>query len=90
MIIFLHVVIALLGIVSATYGYFRPTNTNLRISYSLVAATFASGFYLVWREPATILHMCLTGIFYLSVVSVGIVLSRRKLLTLQSEQIENI
>lgn len=87
MIIVIHVVIALLSIVCATFGYIRPTNKNLQISYALVALTFASGFVLVYSEPAQILRTCLSGITYLAVVSAGILLTRRKLIALRSEQI---
>lgn len=85
MIILLHVLIALSGIIWTTYGYFRPTNVNLRVSYALVALTFTSGFYLVWSEPAQILHMCLSGLTYLAIVGGGIALSKRKLMALQAE-----
>lgn len=87
MTLLLHVLIALAGIVWTTYGYFRPTRKNIKVSYALVALTFASGFYLVWSEPAQILHMCLSGLMYLAVVGVGIALSQRKLATLQSESL---
>lgn len=87
MTIAIHIIIALLSITCATFGYIRPTNKNLKISYVLVALTFASGFFLVWSEPAQILRTCLSGITYLAVVSAGILLTRRKLVTLHSEQI---
>lgn len=85
MIVLLHILIAISGIIWTTYGYFRPTTTNLRISYALVGLTFATGFYLVWSEPAKILHMCLSGLGYLALVGVGIVLSQRKLSALALE-----
>lgn len=87
MIIAIHVAIALLSIISATVGYIKPTIANLRVSYLLVALTFASGFYLVWAEPAQILRTCLSGLGYLTVVSVGILLTRRKILLLHSERV---
>lgn len=85
MIIILHVTIALLGILLTTYSYLRPTKNNLRASYTFVALTFISGFYLVWSEPAQMLHTCMTGLAYLGVVSVGIIMARRKLAVMQSE-----
>ena len=87
MIIVLHVAIALLSIICTTIGYVRPTNTNLKTSYALIALTFASGFYLVWSEPAQMLHTCMSGITYLGIVSVGVLLTRRKLATLETETI---
>jgi hypothetical protein len=87
MIILLHVIIALLSIVWASIGYLRPSKTNLRISYLFVALTFTSGFYLVLSEPAQMVRTCLSGITYLAIVSVGILLTRRKMAALQSENI---
>lgn len=86
MIIGLHVAIALLGIVCTTYGYFKPSRMTLRASYALVVLTFVSGFYLVWSEPAKILHMCLSGLGYLAVVMTAIVATRRKLISMQVEK----
>lgn len=88
MIILIHVVIALLSIASATFGYIRPTNKNLRVSYALIAMTFMSGFYLVWSEPAAMLRTCLSGIAYLTVVSVGVFLTRQKLSFVRDEQVQ--
>lgn len=34
------------------------------ISYALIAATLASGVYLVWATPAKMLHVCLSGVLY--------------------------
>lgn len=87
MILALHVTIALLGIAVATFGYFRPTKNNLRSSYALVALTFTSGFYLVWSQPATMLYACMSGITYLAIVSAAVLLTRRKLVRLQAENI---
>lgn len=86
MIIILHILIAIASIVSATYGYIRPTNRNLQISYALIVMTFMSGFILVWSEPAQILRTCLSGITYLAIVSVGVFLTRRKITLLQQPQ----
>jgi Trk-type K+ transport system membrane component len=86
MIIAVHVVIALLSILWTTYGYLRPTNSNIRASYVLVALVFVSGFYLVWSEPAQMIRACMSGLAYLGIVSLGILATRRKLVTIQSEQ----
>lgn len=87
MIIVLHVIIALTSLVWATIGYIRPTNTNLRVSYALIALTFITGFYMVMMEPAQMLRTCLSGVTYLAIASVGVLLTRRKLAALQSENI---
>lgn len=86
MIILIHVIVAVLGIILTTFGYFRPTERNVRLSYTFVALTIISGFYLVWSEPAQMLHTCMSGLAYLTVVSVGIFATRRKIAAFRSEQ----
>jgi len=85
MIVFLHVLIALASIVAATAALIRPSTTKLRTSYVLVGLTLASGFYLVWSAPSHMLEACLSGVAYLSVVSLGLVLARHKLAVLEQE-----
>ena len=85
MILLLHVFIALLGIISTTYGYLRPAQKTLRVSYALAILTFISGFYLVLAEPAQMLRACMSGVTYLVVVSLGVLATRKKLATIQSE-----
>jgi hypothetical protein len=87
MIIVLHVIIALASLVWVTIGYFRPTNTNLRLSYALIALTFLTGSYMVLMEPAQMLRACLSGVTYLAIASAGVLLTRRKIASLQSENI---
>jgi hypothetical protein len=86
MIIILHVAIATLSLICTTYAYLRPTSSSTRASYALIALTVASGFYLVWSEPAQMLHTCMTGLAYLAVVSVGVFATRRKRAVLDQEQ----
>ncbi len=86
MIIIVHVIIAILSILWTTYGYIRPTRTNIRASYALVVLVFVSGFYMVWSEPAQMIRACMSGLAYLGVVLLGIMATRRKLVGIQSEQ----
>ena len=85
MILAIHVIIALLSIGCATLGYLRPSNNNLRASYALIAMTFTSGFFLVWNEPAQMLHTCMSGIAYLTVVTAAVFLTRRKMAFVEAE-----
>jgi hypothetical protein len=79
MIVMLHVSIAIASLVLTTLAYVLPSSLKLRLAYGLVAATLASGFYLVWSEPAHMLQSCMTGIVYIGVVSLGILAARRRL-----------
>lgn len=79
MIILLHVLIALASLGFTTYVYFAPSAGRLRLAYSLVGLTVASGVYLVLSKPANMVQACLTGLVYLAVVTVGILAARNKL-----------
>lgn len=79
MIVLLHVIIAVTSIMVTTLSYVAPSVLKLRAAYGLVAMTLASGFYLVWSEPAHMLQSCMMGLVYLGVVSLGILAARRRL-----------
>jgi len=68
MLILTHVVIALLGLIQATYGLISPSRRKMRATYALTAATVASGTYLVWHLRTPILQSCMSGLFYLSFI----------------------
>jgi energy-converting hydrogenase Eha subunit C len=69
MIILIHVLIALSSIGIATFTFFKPTTKRLGLSYGFIVATVASGTYLIVAASGDILKSCLTGLFYLTVVS---------------------
>jgi len=70
MILLAHILIALASIGIATFTYFKPTMARLGASYSFILATVASGTALLIINPSTLLHTCLSGLFYVSVVSI--------------------
>ena len=70
MIVLLHVLIAISSIVLASFVFFKPTMKRLLASYGFIVATVASGTYLLLAMQADILRTCLSGLFYLTVVSV--------------------
>ena len=70
MIILIHIMIALASLGVATATLFTPTVKRLAISYGLIVATVASGTALLIINPSNLLHTCLTGLFYLTVVSI--------------------
>ncbi len=79
MTVLLHILIALSSLGYTTYVFFRPSRTGLYGSYTLVAATIASGAYLIANNPSHMLQSCTTGLVYLGMVSVGIISARAKL-----------
>lgn len=85
MILVIHISIAISSIVYTTYLLLQPSQTKVRISYALVGATLASGTYLTILSPAQLLHTCLAGLVYVSIVTVGIMFARRKLKRLTAQ-----
>ncbi len=81
MILVSHVLIAVGSVVYTTYLYLRPTADGLKLAYAFVAATLSSGIYLVWNTKSPLLQACTTGLLYLAVVSVGIALAHKKLIS---------
>ena len=77
MIILLHVLIALTSIVTSAYVLFKPSKKAFTTAYSLIAATLASGTYLVISTHSSLTHSCFAGLTYLAVV-VGILIPARK------------
>ncbi len=63
-----HIVIALAGLAEATYLLVRPSRRKLMGTYVLLAATIASGTYLVIQRHAPVLSSCLSGLLYTGVV----------------------
>jgi len=84
MILPLHITIALLSIVYTAYVFFLPTKNKLRVSYTLVALTVATGTWLVVTNPAHMVQSCITGLLYLGVVFSAIALAQHKLAKTQN------
>ncbi len=74
----LHIIIALASIGSTTYLFVAPTRAKFQASYSLVAATIASGTFLVIVNPAHMVQACMAGLLYISVVLTAIIAAQRK------------
>lgn len=70
MILLAHILIALASIGIATFTYFKPTTKRLAASYGFIVATVASGTALLIMNPSNLLHTCLSGLFYVTVVSI--------------------
>ena len=79
MLLVIHVGVALASLVYTGYVYFSPSKAKLYGAYGLVAATLASGTALVVAVHAPLLSVCMTGLLYLGIVSVGIIAAHRKL-----------
>ncbi len=78
MMLLFHILIAFSSILASGLAYIRPSQKRLNISYGLVAATLATGTYLVVSAPAHLATACVSGLMYLGVVGTAIVAARLK------------
>ena len=69
-IVLIHVIIALSSVVLASITFFKPTMKRLYASYGFIVATVASGTFLILTTSGSILRSCITGLFYVTVVSI--------------------
>lgn len=79
MVLILHILIALSSVFFSTYSIFKPSNKKVKINYAFLGATWASGFFLVFQSHVSFGHLCLTGILYTGVVTINILLTKRRL-----------
>jgi hypothetical protein len=81
----IHVIIAVSSIAAASFVFFRPSIKRLYVSYGMIIATVASGTVLLIATPSSILHTCLSGLFYLTVVSIVTVATHVRIRKLAEE-----
>ena len=74
----IHIIIALGSVAWTTYLNFTPTRRNFYAAYGLIAATLASGTYLVVSTHSPLLSSCMTGLVYLGIMLGGIFAASRK------------
>ncbi len=67
--ILIHVLIALTSVVLATVVVFRPSLRLFVVHYGFVAATVATGSYLLVAYPTHIVQSCAVGLVYLAVAT---------------------
>lgn len=70
MIVFIHVIIALASVLFSSITFFKSSIKKLVVSYGLIVATVASGTFLIITTPGDMLKSCLTGLLYVTVVSI--------------------
>lgn len=84
MILISHIIIALASVALSIYLMIRPSQALLATSYTLIGLTLATGTLLVF-SGANVLHTCLSGLIYCSVVVGATEVARRRLVTLRAE-----
>jgi len=80
MIILAHVIIALSSMAQITYLLIKPSQSGMKVGYALVTATLASGTYLVVNLRTPLASACITGLVYISGISLGLALAHHRLI----------
>lgn len=83
----IHIIIALSSIVVSSIVFFFPSIKRLAISYGFVVATVATGTALLIANPSNILHTCLSGLFYITVVSLVTIATHLRMRKLAHQEI---
>jgi uncharacterized membrane protein len=79
MILLLHILIALISVVIATYSFLSPSRAVLRGSYAFIALTLISGTVLVLSSPGHMIQACVSGLVYVSAVTAIVAAAKAKL-----------
>jgi len=79
MALLIHLACALASIIITSLTVFRPTKSKLSLSSASVAATLATGTYLVVSTHSNLLSSCLSGLFYLAITGTGIAVASYRL-----------
>jgi hypothetical protein len=85
MLLLTHIAIALGSLAIAGIGLVRPSETTLKRTYVAIVATLASGTLLTVASHSPILQSCMTGLAYLSVVTVATAVAKYRLAVERSE-----
>jgi hypothetical protein len=75
----LHIIIALSSVLFSSYISFQPSLKGLRFSYFMVALTLGTGAYLAVSTHSRLVPVCISGLVYIAVVSIGIIVARYRL-----------
>ncbi|MEO8863222.1 MAG: hypothetical protein ABI354_02780 [Candidatus Saccharimonadales bacterium] len=79
MLLITHIVIAVSSIIFATYLTLRPTKHKFYVSYGLITATLSTGTALVITSNSPLMHACISGVVYVSIVSALTIRAQRAL-----------
>ncbi len=78
MLVLIHVGVALTSVLLTTLLWWSPSKLKYQLVYGSISLTLISGTYLVIRSHAQLLQACTSGLVYIGLVSLGVVLAHRK------------
>lgn len=85
MALLIHIIIALSSIAFTTLLFVAPSHVKFRVNYSLIGLTLATGTFLVVSDNTAILKACLSGLLYVSLVTLGTIAARYKFAQRQAQ-----
>jgi hypothetical protein len=85
MVLISHILIALLSVITSSLTWLVPSVFKLRLSQTLIALTLVSGTYLVVSTHSNMVSACMSGLMYLSLVSVLLLFANHKLSSEKSD-----
>lgn len=87
MILLTHIIIALASVAWASVTFFQPTHKKFIASYGLILATIASGTTLIIVDSSAMLHACVSGLIYVTVISIVTIAAQMKLRKMQPAKV---
>jgi hypothetical protein len=80
-----HIFVALTSVLFSSYLTFQPSVKGLKTSYFLVAITLTSGTYLALSTRSNLISVCISGLVYTAIVSIGILTAHHRLAEAQKD-----
>lgn len=80
MLLLLHIVAAVLSLLFIGISVLMPDKLRLKLSYCLVGLTLISGTVLTFSRLSHLASICVTGLVYIGVATIGLVVARRRLI----------
>ncbi len=79
MILTLHILLAIMSLVQASYLYARPSGNQFLVAGGLIGTTLGSGVWLTVLSPAHLAPACVSGVIYVAIVGTLLIAGQRKL-----------
>lgn len=87
-ILLMHIAVALLSVAVATLAFFKPSTKVFYTSYGLIVATVTSGTALIISASADMLRSCLSGLLYVTVISIITIAAHVRARSLATVQVD--
>ncbi len=79
MLLLTHIAIALSSLLFTTFLYFKPSQSKIYASYTLIGLTLGTGTVLILMHPASLSKTWMSGLVYFAITVTGTILASQKL-----------